>query len=145
MDSRQIELVRETWEMVLGISETVTELFYNRLFEIDESTRVLFEGTDMKEQGVKLIRMLDAAVKGLTDLDALVPVVQKLGERHAGYQVTEQHYDSVGAALLWTLEQGLGDAFTEEVKEAWTETYTLVAGVMKEAAASAKTAAVAAS
>ena len=91
MDSRQIELVRETWEKVLGISETATELFYNRLFEIDESTRPLFEGTDMKEQGVKLIRMLDAAVKGLTDLDALVPVVQKLGERHAGYHVTEQH------------------------------------------------------
>jgi len=136
MNSKQIELVRETWEQVLGISETATELFYNRLFEIDESTRPLFEGTDMKEQGVKLIRMLDAAVKGLTDLDALVPAVQKLGERHAGYHVTEQHYDSVAAALLWTLGQGLGDAFTDEVEEAWTAAYTLLAGVMKEAAAS---------
>ena len=94
----------------------------------------------MKEQGVTLMKMLDAAVKGLTDLDALVPVVQKLGERHVGYGVTDQHYN-VGAALLWTLEQGLGDAFTDEVREAWTETYTVLSGAMKEAAASAKTAA----
>jgi len=109
-------------------------LFYGRLFEIDPSTKVLFKG-DMKEQGKKLMSMITAAVNGLNDLDRLVPVVQDLGRRHCGYGVQDKHYGSVASALLWTLEQGLGDAFTPEVKIAWTETYMLLAGVMKDASA----------
>ncbi len=109
-------------------------LFYGRLFEIDPSTKVLFKG-DMKEQGRKLMAMITAAVNGLNDLDRLVPVMQDLGRRHGGYGVQDKHYGSVASALLWTLEQGLGEAFTPEVKNAWTETYTLLASVMKEAGA----------
>ena len=134
MDANQISLVQSSWSKVLPISEKAAELFYGRLFEIDPSTKVLFKG-DMKEQGRKLMNMITAAVNGLNDLDGLVPVVQDLGRRHSGYGVQEKHYGSVGSALLWTLEQGLGDAFTPEVKTAWTETYMLLAGVMKEASA----------
>ena len=134
MDANQIILVQSSWIKVLPISEKAAELFYGRLFEIDPSTKVLFKG-DMREQGRKLVEMISAAVNGLNDLDGLVPVVQDLGRRHGGYGVQERHYGSVGSALLWTLEQGLGEAFTPEVKIAWTETYTLLAGVMKDASA----------
>jgi hemoglobin-like flavoprotein len=115
-------------------SNTASGLFYNRLFEIDPSTKVLFKG-DMEAQGRQLIRMITAAVNGLNDLGSLVPVVQDFGSRHGGCGVTEAHYGSVASALPWTLEQRLSEAFTPEVKSAWTETYTPLAGVMQEAAA----------
>ncbi|MCH7841217.1 MAG: hemin receptor [Chloroflexi bacterium] len=134
MDAQQINLVQKSWSKILPISDKAAELFYNRLFEIDPSTKVLFKG-DMEVQGRKLMQMITAAVNGLNDLDGLVPVVQDLGRRHGGYGVQEAHYGSVGSALLWTLEQGLGDDFTDDVKIAWTETYMLLAGVMKDASA----------
>ena len=134
MDANQIILVQSSWSKVLPISEKAAELFYGRLFEIDPSTKVLFKG-DMREQGRKLMEMITAAVNGLSDLDGLIPVVQDLGRCHGGYGVQERHYGSVASALLWTLEQGLGDAFTSEVKNAWTETDTLLAGVTKDASA----------
>lgn len=134
MDAQQINLVQKSWSKILPISDKAAELFYNRLFEIDPSTKVLFKG-DMGVQGRKLMQMITAAVNGLNDLDGLVPVVQDLGRRHGGYGVQEAHYGSVGSALLWTLEQGLGDDFTDDVKIAWTETYMLLAGVMKDASA----------
>ena len=133
MDATQITLVQRSWSKVLPISETAADLFYNRLFEIDPSTKELFTG-DMTEQGRKLMRMITATVNGLNDLDELVPTVKDLGRRHGGYGVTDHHYGSVASALLWTLEQGLGEDFTPEVKTAWTETYMLLAGVMKDAA-----------
>ena len=132
MDAQQINLVQKSWSKILPISDKAAELFYNRLFEIDPSTKVLFRG-DMEVQGRKLMQMITAAVNGLNDLDGLVPVVQDLGRRHGGYGVQEKHYGSFGSALLWTLEQGLGDDFTPEVKIAWTETYMLLASVMKGA------------
>ena len=93
----------------------------------------MFRG-DMTDQRKKLMQMITAAVKGLDRLDQLVPVVQDLGRRHAAYGVTDKHYDTVGAALLWTLEKGLGGAFTAETKEAWTTVYGLLATTMKDAA-----------
>ncbi len=95
---------------------------------------MLFRG-DMKAQGKKLMSMIGAAVKGLDDLGALVPAVEALGRRHVGYGVRDEHYDTVGGALLATLEKGLGPAFTPEVRAAWTETYVTLASVMKAAAA----------
>jgi hemoglobin-like flavoprotein len=94
----------------------------------------LFKG-DMKEQGRKLMAMITTAVNSLTRLDALVPAVQQLGNRHKGYGVEDAHYATVGAALLWTLEAGLGEAFTAEVKDAWATTYGVLADTMKTAAA----------
>jgi hemoglobin-like flavoprotein len=88
----------------------------------------------MTEQRKKLMQMLTAAVKGLDRLDQLVPVVEDLGRRHAGYGVEDRHYDTVGAALLWTLEMGLGAAFTADVKDAWATVYGVLATTMKNAA-----------
>lgn len=127
----QKKLVQETWEKVVPIAETAAELFYGRLFEIDPELKPLFKQTDMKEQKMKLLQMLGMAVKGLDNLEQLVPAVENLGRRHVGYGVKDSHYDTVGDALLWTLEKGLGEAFTPEVMEAWTQTYITLATVMK--------------
>jgi hemoglobin-like flavoprotein len=130
----QIELVQRTFAVIAPIADDAAALFYRRLFEIDPTLRAMFKA-DMADQRRKLMQMLTAAVKGLPRLDRLVPVVEDLGRRHAAYAVTDDHYDTVGAALLWTLEKGLGDAFTAEAREAWTTVYGLLASTMKNAAA----------
>jgi hemoglobin-like flavoprotein len=134
MTPQQIQIVQSTWAKVVPIAPTATALFYGRLFELDPALKPLFRN-NMEEQGRKLATMIDAAVAGLTQLDRLVPTVQELGRRHVGYGVSDKDYDTVGAALLWTLEKGLGDDFTPVAKEAWTLTYTTLAKVMKDAAA----------
>jgi hemoglobin-like flavoprotein len=128
------QLVQESWALVSPISEVAAGLFYGRLFELDPSLRPLFKG-DITEQGRKLMQTLAVVVKGLDNLDGLVPAVEALGRRHGGYGVQDSHYDTVASALLWTLERGLGEAFTPEVRDAWVEAYTLLATVMKRAAA----------
>jgi nitric oxide dioxygenase len=133
MNAAQIDDVKRSFALVLPIADQAGMLFYTRLFEIDPSLRPLFKG-DIEAQSRKLMQMIAVAVNGLDQLDTIVPAVQALGARHAGYGVTEAHYDTVAAALLWTLEQGLGDAFTPPVREAWTEVYLLLAGTMKAAA-----------
>ena len=137
MTTEQIELVQSTWAKVAPNAEQVAELFYTRLFEIAPEVQPLFT-TDKAEQGKKLTQTLAVAVKGLPKLDTIVGAVQDLGVRHNDYGVIDEHYESVGAALLWTLEEGLGESFTPEVKEAWTRTYVTLATVMKEAAAAAQ-------
>lgn len=129
----QKTLVQDTFAIITPIADDAAALFYQRLFELDPSLERLFHG-DMKEQRKKLMQMLTAAVKGLDRLDRLVPVVEDLGRRHAGYGVADAHYDTVGAALLWTLEAGLGRGFTPDVKEAWATVYGLLATTMKNAA-----------
>ncbi|HEX6749645.1 MAG TPA: globin family protein [Longimicrobium sp.] len=135
-------LVQSSWALVEPISEAAAELFYGRLFHLDPSLRPMFRG-DLKEQGKKLMQMLAVAVRGLDRLDQLVPAVEALGRRHAGYGVEDEHYDTVASALLWTLSTGLGPAFTPQVEAAWTEAYTLLATVMKNAAAEVELAAAA--
>ncbi len=136
MTPEKIELVKSSWAKVAPISEQAAELFYGKLFELNPEFKSLFK-SDMKEQGRKLMAMLNTAVNSLDKLEAIVPAVQDMGRRHVSYGVKDEDYDTVGEALIWTLEQGLGDGFTTEVKEAWIDTYTLVATTMKTAAAQA--------
>jgi nitric oxide dioxygenase len=134
MNAQQITLVQQSFAQVSPMAETAAALFYERLFTLDPSVKVLFKG-DIKQQGRMLMQTIGFAVKGLQQPETILPTVQALGKRHKGYGVQTEHYATVGAALLWTLEQGLGAAFTPEVKDAWTEAYTLLATVMQEAAA----------
>ena len=129
------QLVQDSWRQVAPISEAAAELFYGRLFELDPQLRPLFAHTDLKEQGKKLMQMLAVVVKGLDNLDKLVPAVAALGQRHGEYGVKDEHYDTVAAALLWTLEKGLGEGFTAAVRQAWIDAYSLLSMVMKRAAA----------
>ncbi|HTB58086.1 MAG TPA: globin family protein [Polyangia bacterium] len=136
MTTNQKSLVKETFAQVVPIADTAAGLFYGRLFDMDPSLRSLFR-TDLGEQGKKLMQMLGFCVAKLDLLDELVPAVKELGRKHAGYGVEEEDYLTVGGALLWTLEQGLGAAFTPEVKAAWTAVYELLAATMLEGAKSA--------
>ena len=126
-------LVQDTFDSIAPIADDAAALFYRRLFELDPSLRTMFRG-DMAEQRQKLMNMIGAAVRGLDRLEQLVPIVQDLGRKHVGYGVEDRHYDTVGAALLWTLEKGLGSGFTPEVKEAWAAVYGLLASTMQNAA-----------
>lgn len=134
MTPKQKTLVQDSFTKVAPIADQAAALFYNRLFELDPDLRALFKG-DMEEQGRKLMKMIGTAVNGLDRLDEIVPTVQDLGRRHVGYGVKDADYDTVGDALLWTLEQGLGDDFTVETREAWAEVYGILADTMKDAAA----------
>ena len=133
MNDHTISLVRESFDLVEPIAPQAAALFYANLFEADPGVRGLFRG-DMIVQGERLMAMIGLAVAKLDDPEVLIPALQGLGQRHAGYGVRDAHYDSVGGALLKTLRQGLGVAITAEVEAAWVEVYGVVAGTMKQAA-----------
>ena len=130
---QQKQLVQNTWASVVPIADQAAELFYGRLFELDPAVKPLFKGA-MKEQGAKLMKTIGIAVDALDDVAPLVPVLKQMGAAHAGYGVKDGDYDTVAAALLWTLEKGLGDAFNDEVKNAWAAVYTVLADTMKSGA-----------
>jgi len=134
MTPNQIDLVQRSWAQVAPMGEAAVLMFYERLFFVDPSLRIMFRG-DMKRQSRKVLEMMSFTVDGLNRVHEIVPVVQSLGRRHAEYGVRDEHYGIVGAALLWTLAQGLGSAFTPAVREAWTAAYALLADTMKDAAA----------
>jgi len=133
MNLRQIALVQGSWQKVRNVAEAAARLFYARLFALDPSLAAMFRG-DLREQGCKLIAMISVAVDGLARIETLVPVIEALGRRHAGYGVKDYHYATVAEALLWTLEQALGKDFTPETKQAWTEAYGMLANAMQRAA-----------
>ena len=136
MTPQQITDVQRTFAQVRPIADTAAALFYSRLFMLDPSLKAMFRG-DMAKQGQMLMSMIGSAVAGLNNLDKLAPIVRNLGARHVAYGVNDDHYATVGAALLWTLEQGLGEIFTPEVHEAWAAAYTVLAETMKAGAAEA--------
>ncbi len=129
MEQKTITLVQESWSKVVPIAGVAGNLFYKNLFEADPGLKKLFKG-DVEQQAAKLMQMITAAVGKLHDLDTLVPILQQLGQRHTGYGVQTAHYDTVGAALLKTLEQGLGAVFTPDVKAAWAQVYGVMTSVM---------------
>ena len=130
MNTHQVHLVQSSFELVKPIAGVAADLFYNRLFELDPSLRRMFKA-DMSEQKIKLMGTLAFAVAGLSQTDRIVAAVRDLGRRHAGYGVQAHHYATVGAALLWTLEQGLGERFTPAVADAWAAAFDLVATTMQ--------------
>ena len=134
MNARQIATVQRTFDLAAPLAEEIADSFYQRLFELDPSLRPLFAG-NIKQQGEKLMTVLAFAVRGLDKPELIVGPVRRLGERHVRYGVQTQHYATVGEALLWTLGQIFGPAFTPDVADAWATAYQLLAGVMQEAAA----------
>jgi hemoglobin-like flavoprotein len=129
----QKTIVQTTFAQVVD-ADLLASRFYAQLFEIDPSTKPLFTH-DMKDQRQKLIQTIAVVVKSLDDLSAIVPAIQSLGKRHIAYGVTVAHWDSVGSALLWSLEDAFGTAFTNEVREAWAAAYGLIAQTAIAAAA----------
>ena len=132
MTPHQITLVQQSFARVLPIKKTAASLFYDHLFTIDPSTRALFRG-DMATQGAKLMAAIATIVQSLDRIEPMLGHIRALARRHVQYGVTRAHYTSVGTALLWTLEQGLGADFTPEVRDAWDSAYRLLSGTMLEA------------
>jgi nitric oxide dioxygenase len=129
MTPDQIGLVQGSWAQVKPIADQAASLFYGRLFEIAPEVKPLFKG-DMAKQGKLLMTMIDTAVAGLSRLDLIIGAVSDLGRRHSGYGVREEHYAIVGEALLWTLDKGLGPAFTPDVRNAWASAYGTLSATM---------------
>ena len=134
MTPSEKQVIRSTWAAVEPIQDAASDLFYARLFELDPRLAELFAETDMRRQGRMLMQTLAIVVKSLDDLAVVVPAVEMLGRRHVGYGVQAEDYATVGEALLWTLEQGLGEAFTPEARDAWAGAYGVVSTVMIAAA-----------
>jgi hemoglobin-like flavoprotein len=132
MTPQQIALVQQSFAKVLPIREQAAALFYDRLFAIDPSARPLFRG-DIKAQGGKLMAAIAAVVKALDHIDTILDDLRGMARRHDRYGVQETHYASVGEALLWTLEQGLGADFTPDLRVAWAAAYRLLSETMIEA------------
>jgi hemoglobin-like flavoprotein len=130
----QISLVKETWAKVVPIADTAATVFYNRLFENNPQLAPMFEGVDLPEQRKKLIKAINMVVISLDRIEILVPMIREMGQRHGSYGVEESHYGQVGTALLWTLETGLGDAWSDEAATAWTLAYQLLADTMIDGA-----------
>lgn len=133
LSPRQIQLIQQSFAKVEPIADQAAEIFYNKLFEFEPSVRPMFKG-NMQNQGRKLMSTLKIAVKALNDLDALVPVLQKMAVKHVDYGVRAEHYTPVGNALLYALKVGLGEDWTPELRQAWVDVYRIIAKTMKDAA-----------
>ena len=133
MNPDTVLLVQQSFTKVVPIAGQVGEIFYSRLFETHPAVRPMF-ADDIKPQAKKLVQMLALVVSGLHRLDALMPAVRDLARRHSRYGVVEAHYAVVGETLTWTLEQGLGDAFTPAVRHAWSTAYGTLSAAMISAA-----------
>ena len=129
MTPDQITLVQQSFAKVAPIADQAAEMFYDRLFRIAPQLKALFPA-DMTEQRRKLMATLAIVVAGLSNLESILPAASALATRHVAYGARAEHYPLVGAALLWTLENALGDAWTGDVAEAWTAAYTLLSGAM---------------
>jgi nitric oxide dioxygenase len=129
MNPKQVELVQESFAKVAPISEAAAKIFYDRLFEVAPQVRAMFPD-DMTEQRKKLMATLAVVVGGLTNLPSILPAASALAKRHVSYGAKAEHYPVVGGALLWTLEKGLGEAWTPDVAAAWTSAYGTLSGYM---------------
>lgn len=130
LTARDIEIVRDDWEKVELIADQAATLLYDRLFALDRDLRLLFP-LDLGEQKRKVIRMLGAAIYGLSEPDVLVPILRALGRRHFELGVREQDYRTLAEALTWTLRQGLGATFDAEHEAAWARVYAMLATYMQ--------------
>jgi hemoglobin-like flavoprotein len=130
LTARDIEIVRDDWEKVELIADQAATLLYDRLFALDRNLRLLFP-IDLADQKLKVIRMLGAAINGLSDPDVLLPILRALGTKHFELGVRDQDYDTLAEALIWTLRQGLGTAFDAEHEAAWTRVYSVLTTHMR--------------
>src|SRR5213075_3306962 len=129
MNSTQAKLVQDSFAKVAPISEQAAAIFYDRLFEVATAVKAMFPA-DMKEQRKKLMAKLAVVVNALSNLESILPAASALAKRHVNYGAKPEHYPVVGGALLWTLEKGLGDAWTPETAAAWTAAFGTLSGYM---------------
>jgi hemoglobin-like flavoprotein len=125
----QIELVQSSFQQVLPIADAAGMLLYERIFFLAPESRALFDD-DIASQAKRVMAAVKVAVDGLGRLDDVAPFLVRLGARHVRYGVRPEHFAVVADALLWTLEQGLGAAFTPDVRDAWVAAWNVIADAM---------------
>lgn len=130
----QVEILERSFEQVKPQANEFVSSFYNHLFTDYPEAQPLFEGTDMEKQGGKLLQSLVLVIENLRKPDALSNALKGLGARHVKYGALPEHYPLVGATLLKTFEQYLGDAWTEEVQTAWVDAYGAITTIMLDGA-----------
>jgi hemoglobin-like flavoprotein len=136
---RTWQAVEDALEMKNNLATQATQLFYEHLFEKHPSIMPMFENSDIHGQAIKLFKTIHMAVHVLDCPDDLTPTLQEMGRRHGRkYKIKREHYDAVGECLVWTLKMGLGDAWTEEVADAWTWVYHMMAKTMADASEEAE-------
>ena len=131
MTPEQRDLLRQSWPPIAADADRLSRVFYDRLFELDPDAAALFADTNMTIQRKKFLDMLGESVKLIDEADKLVPDVIGLARRHVTYGVEPSHYATAGQALAWMLEEGLGDAFSDDVRRAWADAYRFVAALMQ--------------
>src|SRR5918995_6987732 len=129
LTDHDIRLLQSSSDLVRPIAETAGLLFYERIFPLAPATRALFDD-DLPRQAARTMAAVGTVVDGLPDLDRVTTFLVRLGARHVRYGVQPEHFDVVGAALLWTLEQGLGDLFTPPTRDAWIAAWDVIANAM---------------
>jgi hemoglobin-like flavoprotein len=134
MTREEIALVRESFDRLRPIPRGVGRSFYEKLFELDPSLRVLFKG-DLDAQGAMFVSALGLAVAGLDDSTAGERPLRDLGHRHATYGVTDAHFATFREALVKTLRSHAGSAFTDAHASAWRQAFDRIGVVMRDAAA----------
>jgi serine/threonine protein kinase/hemoglobin-like flavoprotein len=125
-------LVQSSFDRLEGKALPFASAFYERLFEIHPAAEPLFEHSDMARQRQMLMDTIALAVRGLDDVGAIAGALRELGQRHVGYGATLRDYKFVGQALIETLAEFLGDAFTPEAELAWREIYSVLVRAMNE-------------
>jgi hemoglobin-like flavoprotein len=136
MTPTEIALVRQSFERLVPVRQSLGLAFYDRLFAADPSLRALFRG-DIGTQAGHLMAALQMVVRSLDDLGPVLGRIEELGRRHAGYGAEPRHFATVGGVFLVTLREALGAAFTPEVEAAWASAYGTLAGAMMAAMAEA--------
>lgn len=140
MTPRQIQLVQETFTLIVPLADTAAALFYRRMFTLDPSLQGLFHH-DMEHQGNLFVAAIAFVVRNVEEPEHFVPAMQELGRRHAGYQVKANHYRTALQALIETLSETLGERFTAEIEDAWCAAFATMVEAMVEGTRQAEAAA----
>lgn len=128
----QCKLVRRSFGQIATRQTVIANLFFDRMFELNPSLRILFKDADLDDQSRKLMRMIALIVRALDDLDSLTNSVQAMARRHIAYGVRPSHFATFGEALIWAIDKGLGPRSTPNTLAAWRATYDMVAAIAIE-------------
>ncbi len=128
-----IALLENSFALLAGQAEALVAGFYAELFKRYPAVKPMFDGADMADQQKKLLAALKLVVNSLRKPEALEAALVELGKKHVGYGAQPDHYGAVAETLLDVMAEFAGDAWTDDVREAWTGALNQVAEIMIEA------------
>lgn len=129
MTDRQVQLVKQSWQLIKPVSRQAGLIFYEKLFTAAPGIRHLFKH-DMSSQADKLTVMLDYTVQHLDKPEDMIAAIQQPGARHNQYGALPEHYDLVGNCIISTLKSALTDKWNEELQKAWVAAFTILKNAM---------------